>query len=182
MNINYDIKKRIILLSDLWGNDNANWVTYYTKILEEHFDLQFYDSCDLAEINHLDEKESKHHQFVNGGIEKAVGNLVQKETDFVNVLAFSIGGTIAWKTALSGLKIQNLFAISSTRLRYETQKLDGNIELFYGKNDSYKPDHNWFQLMNLAENIYANEEHEFYRKKEIAEGIGEKIIKTIEPS
>lgn len=171
-------KQRLILISDLWGNNNSDWIIFYTSILENHFDLQFYDARDLAEIDCRAEIENIHQQFVNGGIEKAVSNLLPKEKNSVNVLAFSIGGTIAWKVALAGLKVDNLFAISSTRLRYETQKPDGIIKLYYGENDVYKPDENWFSTMRIKPRIYQNEDHEFYRKKEIAEEICEMIIKS----
>ncbi|QOW10245.1 alpha/beta hydrolase [Kaistella flava (ex Peng et al. 2021)] len=179
MNKKSNNKQKIIIISDIWGKQNSDWISHYTSIVEKHFDVQLYDSCDLAEIDFFSEIENKHHQFINGGIEKAVASLLQKETDIVNILAFSIGGTITWKAALFGLKIQNLFAVSSTRLRYETQKLAGNIELFYGALDAYKPDENWFHLMELVENIYENEEHAFYRKKEIAEKVCEMIIRKV---
>ena len=179
MNKNNGKKPRIILLSDLWGNENADWIVHYTSILEKHFEVKHYDSCTLGNIDKSNVAEDHlHQQFINGGIEKAVLNLLLKENDFVNILAFSIGGTIAWKAALTGLKVQNLFAVSSTRLRYENQKPDGVIELFYGENDAYKPDVYWFGSMEIEPKIYPNEEHEFYRKKQTAEEICGLIIKS----
>ena len=98
------IKERLILLSDLWGEEKCEWMTYYTSVLEQHFVLQYYDCCELGDIDKSDYSEKNlHHQFINGGMEKAVENLLQKEKESVIVLGFSIGGTIAWKAAISGL-------------------------------------------------------------------------------
>lgn len=174
-----DNKQRLILISDLWGIADADWIIHYTSILENHFDLQFYDSCDLGNIDKANfTADDLHHQFINGGTEKAVSNLLLNEKGLINVLAFSIGGTIAWKAALSGLQINHFFAVSSTRLRYEIQKPVGIIKLFYGENDDYKPDENWFSTMKIKPGIYQNEDHEFYRNKEIAVEIFEMFLRS----
>ena len=153
------IKPRLLLISDLWGKEKSDWISYYTSILLNNFELEYYDSCDLGSIDTSDYlQENLHHQFVNGGIEKAVAQLIKEEKGFVNVLGFSIGGLIAWKAGLSGLKIQKLFAISSTRLRYENLKPLGTIQLFYGENDNYKPDSNWFKNLHIKESYFKNEE------------------------
>ena len=174
------IKPRLLLISDLWGKEKSYWITYYTSILENHFDLKYYDSCDLGSIDKSDYiEENLHHQFVNGGIEKAVIQLVKEEKGNISVLGFSVGGLIAWKAGLSGLRIQNLYAISSTRLRYETEKPKGKIELFYGGNDNYKPDRSWFNKLELKEQYFENEEHELYKNKEIAENICKIIVEQL---
>lgn len=174
------IKPRLLLISDLWGKEKSDWITYYTSILENYFELEYYDSCDLGSIDKSDYvEENLHHQFVNGGIEKAVEQLIKKEEVLVSVLGYSVGGLIAWKAGLSGLKIQNLYAVSSTRLRYETEKPLGSIKLFYGENDTYKPDNNWFEKLELKEYVIQNEEHELYKNKEIVESICKIIVEQI---
>lgn len=175
-------KPRIVLLSDLWGTQNSDWVRYYTAILEQHFDTQFYDCCELGNVdksNHS--QENRHNQFLQGGIERAVEILLQIETETVDVLGLSIGGTIAWKACLSGLKVENLYAISSTRLRYETQKPMVKINLFYGENDENKPQNNWFELMEIPMKLFKNQAHEMYKKQEIAEEICQTIIENLKP-
>ncbi|MGV8945504.1 MAG: alpha/beta hydrolase [Lutibacter sp.] len=180
---NKNNNQKIILLSDLWGKEKSDWITYYTTVLEKYFNVKYYDSCDLGNIDKSDYLEEKlHNQFVNGGISRAVESILQKEKEPITVIGFSIGGLIAWKACLSGLKVQNLFAISSTRLRYETLKPSGKIELFYGEVDAYKPDSNWFHKMKIKENLYKNEDHEFYRKEEIAKEICSLIMEQIKPN
>ncbi len=173
-------KPRLILLSDLWGIEKAEWIFYYANILAQHFDLKFYDSCDLANIDKSDYLEEKlHHQFINGGVTKAVENLLQQETENLNILGFSIGGYIGWKACLAGINAQHLFAISSTRLRFETEKPPINCTLFYGENDAYKPDKSWFDKLNIKQNCYPNHGHDLYKNQTIAESICKQIIEQI---
>lgn len=175
--MNENNKPRIILLSDMWGNIKSSWISNYITILEKHYDVKYYDSCDLGGIDKSDSSEKElHYQFVNGGVEKAVESLLQKEKGSVSILGFSMGGFIGWKASLSGLKSQNLFAISSTRLRYETLKPSGKINLFYGENDMSKPNIDWFNALELKENIYKSEKHEMYKKEKIATDICKLII------
>ncbi len=170
-------KRKILVLSDLWGAENADWITNYIRILDRHFEVVFYDSCELGDIDiENNSANERHNQFVSGGIDKAVLKLLQIETEPFAVLAFSIGGTIAWKAALSGFVTQYLFAVSSTRLRFETQKPPGSIQLFYGDEDAYKPKKEWFAQLCIEGKFYENQSHEFYKSKETAIEICSLII------
>ncbi|RRJ88010.1 alpha/beta hydrolase [Paenimyroides tangerinum] len=172
--------KKLILLSDIWGIEKSNWMFQYTSILEQYFEIHYYDCRELACIPEAElSEENIHSQFVNGGIDTAVKKLLEIEHEASVVVGFSIGGCIGWKACLSGLKVQHLFAISSTRLRYETEKPFAKIELFYGEKDCYKPDASWFQQMQIKEEVCENEEHELYQKKEVVEYFCKKIIEKI---
>jgi hypothetical protein len=136
---------RLIILSDIFGNIESDWYKYYQSILKEHFEVEIYDCCKLAEINLKDLTEEQiHNQFINGGIEKAVYNLLKKEKELVNILGFSIGGTIAWKAACKSLHVKNFTTVSSTRLRFENTKPSCKIKLFFAENDIYIPNNEWF--------------------------------------
>ncbi|WP_348824336.1 alpha/beta hydrolase [Flavobacterium aestuarii] len=172
------MKPRLIILSDLWGKEKSDWVSIYIELLEEKFEIQYYDCCELAEIDKTEYfEENLHSQFINGGIEKAIANLLKKEKDQVVVLAFSIGGTIAWKTALEGLNIRSFFAVSSTRLRYENETPTGRIKLYYGENDRNKPNNDWFQKHSIALEIIKKKGHSFYTDKYFAIEICNEILK-----
>lgn len=161
-------KQRLVILSDLWGSRKSDWVSYYTSNLREHFDLVHYDSPALGEVNDLiHTEEDLHHQFIEGGLTKAVQALLKMERERITVLGFSMGGTIAWQACNSGLNAQSSFALSSTRLRLETNKPATRIELFYGEEDTYRPSSQWFEEMGLRENIFDQEGHEFYKKKNL---------------
>lgn len=171
-------KPRLIILSDIYGNLQPDWMVSYTHFLTPHFDIQYYDSRVLAEIN-LNEKnvEEIHRQFINGGLEKAVENLLKLENEEGIVLGFSIGGTIAWKAILKGLKTTYLFAVSSTRLRLETKQPKIPISLFYGENDLNQPEMEWYVGKNLQPEIISGKSHDFYREKEWTEHISKQVIK-----
>lgn len=156
--------KRLIILSDLWGNTNADWENKCVEYFKSMFEVTYYDCCKLGNINTENyTQDYLHQQFVNGGIDIAVENLLQLEKQKVTVLAFSIGGTIAWKAALKGLKVNQLILLSATRLRYEILKPCGKIQLYFGENDDYKPTQQWFESMNLTPIFIKKQEHEFYQ-------------------
>jgi hypothetical protein len=174
------MKPRLIILSDLWGKEKSDWVSVYVKLLKNKFEIQYYDCCELGEIDKTNyTEESLHSQFVNGGIEKAVENLLKAEKNQIDILAFSIGGTIAWKSALRGLHVRNFFAVSSTRLRYEKEVPKGVIKLYYGENDNHKPNSNWFENYAVDFEIIKNNEHAFYTEKECTTSICNEILKKI---
>jgi dienelactone hydrolase len=172
------MKPRLIILSDLWGKEKADWVAGYVELLKDKFEIQYYDCYELGEIDITNyTQESIHSQFVTGGIEKAETNLLKAEKNQISILAFSIGGTIAWKAALKGLRVKNLFAVSSTRLRYENEIPNGIIKLYYGENDSNIPSDNWFEKHSIDFEIIKNKEHSFYTEKEFTTSICKEILK-----
>ena len=160
-------KTRLLLLSDLFGG-NPEWIEYYIKILEVKYDIQYYDVLELAQINSINAEVEIHNQFLNGGIEKAVSNLLNFEKEKVAVLGFSIGGTIAWKASLKGLKITELVAVSSTRLRFETEMPNCKVKLYYGEKDLNKPNEVWFLDLKISNQTIENRDHLLYKEKEIA--------------
>jgi len=172
------MKSRLIILSDLWGKEKSDWVSGYVGLLQDKFEIQYYDCCELGEIDKTNyTEENLHNQFINGGIDKAVANFLKIEKNPIDILAFSIGGTIAWKSALKGLNIRNLFAVSSTRLRYEDEIPNGAIKLYYGENDINKPNTNWFEKHSINFEIIKNKEHDFYTEKEFTNSICNEILK-----
>lgn len=172
------VKPRLIILSDLWGLHDSFWVKDYVTILKQDFDVKVYDSCSLAELNITERSESKiHKQFVDKGIEIASRNLIKTETKKISVLGFSVGGTIAWSAALKGLDIETLYAISSTRLRYETKSPDCKIELYFGEKDQHKPNQDWFTQMELDQKLIMNKSHTMYVEPKIVKKISTDIIK-----
>lgn len=178
-----DKRPRLLILSDLWGTKNSEWLSYYSSILNQHFDTEFYSCTELAEINIVNlPQEEIHQRFTNGGIDKAVEKLLKLETKNCTILAFSIGGTIAWEAALKGLKVTIIFAVSATRLRYQTEKPAAKIELFYGDYDSFVPDTEWFEKLKIKKHIFTSHDHEMYREKEIAYEVCSKIINQLLPS
>lgn len=170
------MKPRLIILSDLWGANKSEWVEDYIVRLESTYEIKFYDCCELGEVDISDyTEENLHRQFVNSGIEKAVTSLSTLEKDKVSILAFSVGGVIAWKYALTNKNVLSLIAVSSTRLRNETEKPNAKIALYFGEQDNYRPDANWFNEMDLNMNLVPGNGHEVYKNKEFIELLFGKI-------
>lgn len=173
------MKKRLTILSDLWGREKSEWLINYTRILKNDFDIAYYDSCELGEVDKAVYTEEKlHKQFVDGGIERAVEKLLEQEKDPINILAFSIGGTIAWNFGIVSNKIDSLICVSSTRLRNEVIKPNGKISLYFGENDEYKPPREWFDQMKLNPVILKGKSHQIYIEPEFAKEICKQIIES----
>ena len=174
-------KPKLIILSDLLGGENPEWLKQYKEIVASKFDIQYYDVLELGNIDTSDRSETNiHNQFINGGIDKAVQNLLEVETGKVSVLGFSIGGTIAWKAALKGLDTDQLIAVSSTRLRFETEVPACKIKLYFGENDWNKPSSKWFLDLKIPNQILENENHQLYLEKKNVFLICKEIIRVLD--
>ncbi|GEM_PF-538074 len=159
------IKPRLIILSDIDGFVKCEWIEKYISLLSDSFTIQLYDCRELGGVEFLNNsKDSIHKQFIDNGFDKAVSKLIELETGIIYVLAFSIGGTIAWKSMLLGLKVNKMIAISSTRLRFENEKPLSNIKLYFGENDLYKPSIDWFERLNVDFEFVKKSEHEVYKE------------------
>jgi len=44
------MKKEIVILTDLWGLDQADWLSHYREQLSDQFDITIYDSCVLGGV------------------------------------------------------------------------------------------------------------------------------------
>lgn len=163
------MKQQLLILSDLWGAKKAIYLPQYNTLLQAKYDIHFVDCCQIGQIDTSNYTQDKlHQQFVNGGIDLAVINLMKNYQQEVDILAFSIGGTIAWKANLSGLKVRNFYAVSATRLRYELEKPSSQIELFYGELDVYQPAKKWFNDLEISDyHIFEDEGHDIYQKPKI---------------
>ena len=161
------MKQRLVIISDLFGFNNCSWIQFYVSKLEPKFDITLYDVHELGEIENKDLSEDElHNQFLKDRLEIAVNNLLKLEKDPVNILAVSIGGTIAWKAALKGLQIKKLVAVSSTRIRKETVKPNCELDLIFGEKDSFAPSNDWFKTMELNYTRIKNISHTFYKEIE----------------
>ncbi|TRX60724.1 alpha/beta hydrolase [Fulvivirga sp. M361] len=171
------MKKKLIILSDLWGKERSQWIDFYRIPLSEKFQVTYYDCCELGDVSKSDYTEgSLHEQFVNGGIERAVRQLVELEKEKVNMLAFSVGGVIAWKFGIESAAIRSLYCVSSTRLRYEQIKPEGEIELFFADHDDHKPQKTWFDKMQVEFKIINNARHQIYVNREFAEQLSRQVL------
>ena len=121
------------------------------------------DSCVLGGVDNSEEEESKiHSQFVGFGLEKASNKLPEIIEPNSIVVGFSVGGAIAYKTALISDKISSLYCISASRLRKEEEKPSCNLSVFIGSKDEYQPKQDWFDKMEIKANVIEGNHHIYY--------------------
>ncbi|UOY07689.1 hypothetical protein L0P88_03845 [Muricauda sp. SCSIO 64092] len=170
--------EKLLVLSDMWGIKKGLWITSYFGYLQQYYNIEFYDIQQLANLDiPVMTQENIHRAFMEGGIDTAVAHLLKKETKPCHVLAFSMGGTIAWKAGLNGLPMKSLTAISPTRIRFENEAPDCEINLIYGECDKFKPGMKWFKTMDVDFKIVSSFGHELYSDEKI---IGEVCVKMLQ--
>lgn len=155
---------RLIILSDLFGLTESEWLDRYIEYFHDKFEIKVYDSRLLAGIDtSITDQRTLHSQFLDFGISAAVDSLSKLEFIPDAILGFSIGGTIAWQYACAIKLDCELICLSATRLRYEIDRPKGKVKLIYGSEDNYKPSAEWINKMQLEEvEIIENERHELY--------------------
>lgn len=162
--------ERLVIISDIWGAKKGLWITSYLGYLQQHFDIVFYDCQELANIDLVvGSEENLHKAFVNGGIDTAVAHLLKREKNVPpsHYLAFSTGGTIAWKASLKGLNMKSLYTVSSTRVRLEAEKPSCELRMINGANDEFKPSNEWVENMEVNMEIVPNFGHHLYSDEKI---------------
>lgn len=171
---------RLVILSDMWGSKKGLWITSYLGYLQQYYNITFYDCQHLADMSlTVDSAENIHKEFIEGGVDTAVAHLLKKEKEPSHYLAFSIGGTIAWKAALKGLPMKSLYAVSSTRLRLENEKPKGDVQLLYGQNDEFRPTTEWSNQMGAEIEIIKNFGHELYSDEKIISKVCQDLLAKV---
>jgi len=172
--------ERLVVLSDMWGVKKGLWITSYLGYLQQYYDIVFYDVQQLAHIDlTVNCAENLHEAFVNGGIDTAVAHLMRKEKQESHYLAFSTGGTIAWKANLKGLPMKSLYTVSATRIREEKAKPECKITLVYGGKDAFMPKKEWAQKVGAEFEIIPNFGHELYTDEKIIGKVCQDLLASV---
>ncbi|WP_291868624.1 hypothetical protein [Maribacter sp.] len=172
--------ERLVIISDMWGAKKGLWITSYLGYLQQYFDIVFYDSQQLANLDlKVNSGENIHKAFVDGGIDTAVAHLVKKEKVASHYLAFSTGGTIAWKAANLGLPIKSLYAISATRIRMEDKRPEVPARLIFGKNDAYRPSLDWGEKLGVEIENIDNFGHTMYTDEKIIRKVCQDLLDQV---
>jgi len=165
----------------LWLKDlkKGLWITSYLGYLQQYYNIVFYDIQQLSNIDlTIQSKENLHAAFVESGIDTAVAHLLKKEKTPSHYLAFSTGGTIAWKAALKGLPMKSLYTASATRIRMENLKPNCPTTLLFGGNDSFKPNDEWAAKVDADIEIAQNFGHECYTDEKIIGKICQDLLEV----
>nr|WP_297787762.1 hypothetical protein [uncultured Allomuricauda sp.] len=169
--------EKLVVISDMWGTKKGLWIASYFGYLQQYFDIVFHDCQQLGDIDiDFSDEDTIHGAFVNGGIDKAVQNLLRKETEPAHYLAFSTGGTIAYKAALKGLPVKSLTALSATRVRLEESMPTVPLKLIYGECDKSKPGLKWAKSVGADLKIVPNFGHTLYSDEKIISEVSLELL------
>lgn len=164
--------EKLVIVSDMWGSKKGLWITAYLGYLQQYFDITFYDSQQLANLDIvIQSEENVHNAFIDGGIETAVAHLLKKEKEPCYYLAFSTGATIVWEAAKKGLPVKSLYSISATRIRLKNEKPNVPFQLLYGKGDTFKPSDDWANRLGIDMEIVPNYGHTLYSDEMIIQKV-----------
>lgn len=172
--------EKLVVVSDMWGAKKGLWIASYFGYLQQYYDIVFHDSQQLGNIDvPISTEENIHRAFVEGGIDTAVSHLLKKESAPAHYLAFSTGGTIAYKAAIKGLPMKSLTAISATRIRLENDRPDTSLNLVYGESDEFKPTHAWAKKIGADLNVIPNFGHQLYSDEKVISQICMELLEQV---
>lgn len=172
--------EKLVIVSDMWGTKKGLWITSYLGYLQQYFDITFYDSQQLANLDlPVQSEKNIHEAFINGGIDTAVAHLLKKEKTPCYYLAFSTGGTIVWKAAQKGLKVKSLFSVSATRIRLQEEKPNIPFHLIYGEKDVDKPSNTWADNVDVEMDLIPNYGHTLYTDEKIIKDVCLSLLKQV---
>lgn len=172
--------ERLVIISDMWGAKKGLWVTSYLGYLQQYFDIVFYDIQQLANLDlKVNSEKNIHEAFINGGIDSAVAHLLKREKVASHYLAFSTGGTIAWKAGLQGLPMKSLYSISSTRIRLEREKPNAPTTLLFGELDEHRPSEEWSIALGIENEVIGNFGHELYSDEKIIKKVCIDLLQSV---
>ncbi len=164
----------------MWGARNGLWITTYLGYLQQYFDITYYDSQELANIDVPVKSENNlHRAFVEGGIDTAALHLLKKEEEPAHYLGFSMGGTIAWKAGLMGLPMKSIYTVSSTRIRAEENQPECDITAIFGDNDIYRPKADWYKKHELKSDIVKGFGHTMYTDEKVIDKVCLELLKSV---
>ncbi|MEP0212853.1 MAG: hypothetical protein ABJD66_06550 [Cellulophaga sp.] len=172
--------ERLVVLSDMWGPKKGMWITSYLAYLQQYYEIEYYDIQQLANVDLLKQTEKNiHTAFVEGGVDTAVSHLLKKETKPAHYLAFSMGGSIAWKANLKGLPMKSLYAVSATRVRKEVERVDGDVKMLFGSKDLYRPSTKWSETIGVELEVVENFGHEMYSDSQVIQKVCLDLLKKV---
>ncbi len=169
--------ERLVILSDLWGPRKGLWITSYLGYLQQYFDITYYDTSQLAdlEVPHRT-SQSLLAAFADGGLERAVRNLLSKEKKAAHYLAFCAGGTVVWNAVKRGLPARSVYAVSPRDLHREAQGLKCPVKTVYGEYMEDKPSKKWADLTGTAMEVIPRFGQEMYSDEKIIQMICRELL------
>jgi hypothetical protein len=170
---------RLVILSDLWGSKKGLWITSYLGYLQQYFDIVYYDTQQLADLD-VDFPTAANvcEAFDNGGLERGVRNLLAREKDAgpSHYLAFCAGGSIAWRAALEGLQAESIYAVSPLCLHREQQAPHSDVTLVFGEYGENRPSRDWALRLGVQMEVIPRFGQECYTDEKIIQKVCKDLL------
>ncbi|MEC7772603.1 MAG: hypothetical protein VX798_15570 [Bacteroidota bacterium] len=172
--------EKLVVISDKWGAKKGLWIASYFGYLQQYYDIVFHDCQQLGNVDvTISSEENIDKAFQKKGIDRAVSNLIKKETQKAHYLAFGAGATVAYKASLKGLPAKSITAISATGIDTEEETAVSDIQLIYGECDKSKPSLKWAQRVGANLKIVPNFGHTLYSDEKIISEISLELLENI---
>lgn len=172
--------EKLVIVSDMWGTKNGLWITSYLGYLQQYFDIIFYDSQQLANLDIVVQSdENIQSSFIEGGIETAVNHLLKRERESCYYLTFGVGGTIVWEASKRGLPVKMLYSVSATGIGLKIEKPNVPFQLLYGNNDPFKPGNTWADRLGIDMEILPNYGQTLYSDEKIIQKVSLDLLQEV---
>lgn len=172
--------EKLVILSDLWGSKKGLWITSYLGYLQQYFDIQYYDTFQLADVEEIVCSPQKLvDAFHKGGMETAVSQLLNKENEAAHYLTFCCGGTVAWEAAHRGLPMRSLYAIAPMVIPEGIPSPDCPVRLLFGGKDPNVLSEEWAQEQGVSLEILPDYGHELYTDEKIIQKVCLTLLEAV---
>ncbi|MBR9853682.1 MAG: hypothetical protein GYB37_03760 [Algicola sp.] len=172
--------EKLVVISDKWGAKKGLWIASYFGYLQQYYDIVFHDCQQLGNVEvSICSEENIDNAFNEYGIDRAVSNLIRKETEKAHYLAFGTGATVAYKAALQGLSAKSITAISAIGVEMENQLAPTDVQLIYGEYDKLKPGLSWASSVGANFKIVPNFGHTLYSDEKIISEVSLTLLENI---
>lgn len=169
--------ERLVILSDLWGSKKGLWITSYLGYLQQYFDITYYDTSQLADLEPVaPTAEALCGAFNQGGLERAVANLLSRENEPAHYLTFCAGSTVVWHAAKKGLPVKSLYAVSPMHMHREGDLPDFQVNLLYGEYMANRPSQNWALELGVPMEIVPKFGREMYSDEKIIQKVCKDLL------
>ena len=171
------MSERLVILSDLWGPRKGLWITSYLGYLQQYFDISYYDTSQLADLDVSHPTAMSLTTAINeGGLERAVKNLVAKERQPAHYLAFCAGGTVVWNAVRKGLQAKSIYAISPMNLHREAEGSKCPVKVLYGEYMDDKPSSNWAAQTGVTLEVVPRFGREMYSDEKVIQKVCQELL------
>ena len=172
--------ERLVVLSDIWGAKKGMWITSYLGYLQQYFEIVYYDSQQLADLDLVNfTPEGVMEALDQGGMDTAIAQLLIKETVPSHYLSFCCGGLIGWKAALKGVPMKSLYAVSPLNIQSENERPDIPVTLLYGEYQEDRPSQEWADHMQVPIEVVPNFGRELYTDEKIIGKVSLNILESM---